>query len=64
MVVAEVKIAVVPVRAPIKAEVNVAPVADRLVVDAFRIVAVPVVFVLVNEAPVADRLVVEAFTDV
>ena len=51
-------------RAPIKAEVSDAPVADRLVLDAFRIVAVPVVFVLVKVAPVAERLVVEAFTDV
>ena len=37
-----------------------APVADRLVVEAFKIVAVPVVFVFANVAPDAERLVVDA----
>ena len=39
---------------------TVAPVAERLVVEALLIVAVPVVFELVNVAPVAERLDVEA----
>ena len=43
-----------------KRDASVAPVAERLVVEALLIVAVPVVLVLVNEAPVAERLVVEA----
>ena len=43
-----------------KRAASVAPDAERLVVEAFRMVAVPVVLVLVNEAPVAERFVVEA----
>ena len=37
---------------------------ERLVVDALRIVAVPVVFELVTESPEAERLVVEALVPV
>jgi hypothetical protein len=42
----------------------VAPVAERLVVEAFRIVAVPVTDALVNVAPVAEIPVVLAFASV
>lgn len=44
--------------------VRVAPVAERFVVLAFRIVAVPVVFVFVNVAPTADKFVVDALVKV
>jgi hypothetical protein len=39
-----------------------APDAERLVVEALRIVAVPVVLVFANVAPCAERLVVDALT--
>ena len=53
--------ALVAVRFVMNADARVAPVAERFVVEAFRMVAVPVVLVLVNDAPDAERLVVEAF---
>ena len=64
MVDALVKSELPPVSTPMYAWLIVAPVAERLVVDALKIVAVPVVLVLVNEAPRAERLVVDALIDV
>ncbi len=52
--------AVFAVSALTYADEIVAPVAERLVVEAFVIVAVPVVLVFTNDAPFAERLVVEA----
>ena len=43
---------------------NVRFVPEVFVVEALKIVAVPVVLVSTNVAPVAERLVVEALTDV
>jgi hypothetical protein len=52
--------AFVEVRLARNALVKVRPVPEVLVVEAFNIVAVPVVFVFVKEAPVAESEVVEA----
>jgi len=56
--------AIVATRFEKKPLVEVIPTAERFVVDAFAIVAVPVVFVFVKVAPVAERFVVDAFIKV
>ncbi len=48
------------VRDVTNADASVAPVAERLVVEALVIVAVPVVLVFTNDAPFAERFVVDA----
>ena len=48
------------VKFPMNADVSVAPVAERLVVDALRIVAVPVAIMFATVKPFAERLDVEA----
>ena len=42
------------------ADASVAPVAERFVVEALVIVAMPVVLVFANDAPFAERFVVDA----
>jgi hypothetical protein len=56
--------AFVAVRLVMNAEVKNAPTADTFVVEALRIVAVPVVLELVTESPVAERFVVDALSAV
>ena len=57
---ARANVAEFPVVVDTKSEPMVDDAAERAVVDAFTIVAVPPVYVLVNVAPVAERLVVDA----
>ncbi len=44
-----------------KSDARVAPVAERFVVEALRIVAVPVAIMLPTVKPLAERMEVEAF---
>ena len=56
--------ALIAVRLVMYADASVAPVAERFVVEAFKIVAVPVAIMLATEKPFAERREVEAFVAV